>query len=557
MAATEADEILRNILERRGVKGDKQQQNFLYPDYPATLHDPLLLPDMEPAVERIVQAISDGDRILVYGDYDIDGLAATTLLVSTLEGIGADVTAFIPDRFEDGYGLNQATLQAVLEAHAPRLIITVDTGSTAVAEIDWLNQAGIDVIVTDHHEVLKQLPNALAVINPKRKDSHYPFRGLAGTGVAFKLVQGLQQRTKLITPGQEKWLLDLVALGTVCDVVPLVDENRTLVYWGLKVLAKTRRAGLRALADITDQDLSQVSASTLGFIFGPRLNAAGRLENADLSLKLLLSNDIKSCLAMAVKLNRLNTARRDQQTKVEAEANKVIEQMSNHAVIVVGHKDWPQGVIGIVASKLMEKYRKPVFIMQFLDGQAKGSARSFGDYNLADAIKYCRPLLISGGGHSAAAGFTVALENVDDLRRKLNQHYRAQKLTNQDRYLEPEIEQRFTKFSSLTADLAAKLELLAPFGPGNWEPNFELSTLTIRQVKPVGREAKHLKLRVEDVHGHELEAISFNEQNIYRVGDRISVIAKLRLNNYSGRSRPELVVERITTKVNLHNPPLL
>ena len=344
--------LFERLIEARGLTGEVGAV-FLSPNYDAK-HDPFLLPDMAAAVDRLVLARERQDRVTIYGDYDIDGLTATTVLLDAFQSFGfRHVDAFIPNRFVEGYGLTIDAVERIAKTDTD-LIVTVDCGSLSEKEIVRANELGMDVIVTDHHNVAPIQPPAVAVINPKRPDHSYPFIDLAGVGVAFKLVQALQTRLDGLEVGQEKWLLDLVALGTVCDVVTLVDENRANVYWGLKVLSRTRRPGLRALMAVAGVDQATVNARSLGFGLGPRMNAAGRLETAQYALDMLRADDGLTALEKAEQLDLLNTTRRAEQDKIFKAAIVQAEQLVDDPVIVVSHADWNHGIIGIVAAKLLE-----------------------------------------------------------------------------------------------------------------------------------------------------------------------------------------------------------
>lgn len=537
-------DLIEQILVKRGLTTEAEQMVFLHPDY-GRLHDPRLLPDMAAATNRLVQARKAGEPVVIYGDYDVDGLSATSLLVDALGKMGLKVSPFIPDRYSEGYGLSDTALAGLVKRGA-KLIVTVDTGSTAVKQIGGLKSQGVDVIVTDHHEPPDKLPPALAVINPKRGDSRYPFRELAGTGVAFKLVQALQTELDGLDRGQEKWLLDLVALGTVCDVVPLVDENRVLAAYGLKVLAQTRRPGLRALAEASGVRLDQINATTLGFVLGPRLNAAGRLEHADLSLQLLTSPDLQSARPLAGRLEELNRARQAEQAGIERQAEEMISAMEPAPVIVLAHEDWSHGIVGIVAARLLERHQKPVFAMQLLDDTAKGSARSFGQFDLAQALEQVRPLLISGGGHRAAAGYSLKSADLDSFRIKLNDYWRSLKLADQSGYLAREADLRLKDLAGLDLALIEALDQLAPFGFGNPEPRFGLAGLKVNRARRVGTDNQHLKLELADSRGQRMAAIAFNHPTDYQTGQLIEVVAKLKRNDFNGRVAAELLIEDIT-----------
>ncbi|MCA9334791.1 DHH family phosphoesterase, partial [Candidatus Saccharibacteria bacterium] len=435
--------LFDTILASRGLLGNDRDA-FLHPDYDKK-HDPYLLPDMNAAVDRLVDAKNKSQSIVIYGDYDIDGLTATTLLLDAFKSFGiAKVDVYIPNRFVEGYGLTVDAVEKIAKKGAD-LVVTVDCGSLSEKEIVRANQLGMDVIVTDHHNVAAVQPPAVAVINPKRllmeypdeydsyilksnskyRDTLYPFLDLAGVGVAFKLVQAMQQKLPNLGEGQEKWLLDLVALGTVCDVVNLTDENRANVYWGLEVLRKTRRPGIRALMKVCGVTPENITARSLGFALGPRMNAAGRLETAQHSLDLLTSAKKTDADFFAHKLDVMNTTRREDQDRIFSEADKQAQYFLSDNVLVLCGQNWSHGIIGIVAAKLVEKYKKPTFVLEEMGTEAKGSARSFGDFSAADAIRACDDIITKGGGHKFAAGVTMPTERIIDFRKRVNDYYRT------------------------------------------------------------------------------------------------------------------------------------
>ena len=441
--------LFEQILTARGLTTRAARQAFLQPDYMAVKHDPFLLPDMKKAVARLKQAREQGEKIVIYGDYDIDGLSATALLLDAFGKFGfEDVDAFIPNRFVEGYGMTMGAVDKVRDMGAD-LIVTVDTGSLCHAEIAYAASLGIDTVVTDHHNVAETPPPSVAAVNPKFPGHTYPFRDLCGAGVAFKLVQALQTELDGLPDGYEKWLLDLVALGTVCDIVTLADENRANVYWGLEVLKKQQRPGLKALMASAGIEPERVNARHLGFGLGPRMNAAGRLETAQHALDMLVAHDGLVALEASEKLEELNGKRRGIQDAIFEEACVQAEELADDRVLVVSSDGWNHGVIGIVASKLVEKYKKPVFIIGERGEEATGSARSFGDFSAADAVRAADDIIIKGGGHGAAAGVTLATEKIGDFRRRVNEFYDSLQLTHQERYLLPRADVEIDDFSEI------------------------------------------------------------------------------------------------------------
>lgn len=588
--------VFEDILTARGLVG-RARDAFLNPSYDAR-HDPFLLPDMEQAVERLVRAREAQERITIYGDYDIDGLTATTILLDAFESFGfAHVDAFIPNRFVEGYGLTVDAVERIAAAGA-QLIITVDCGSLSEKEIVRAGELGVDVIVTDHHNVAPVQPPAVAVINPKRllqdypeqyenfvlksspvsptkstetasrRDSDrasasvesraadvsedlstngstpadeglYPFLDLAGCGVAFKLVQALQTRLDGLPVGQEKWLLDLVALGTVCDVVTLVDENRANVYWGLKVLAQTRRPGLKALMLVSDVEPSKVNARSLGFALGPRMNAAGRLETAQHALDMLRAKDPETALEKAEQLDTMNRARRAEQDKIYKEAIVQAEQFADDPVLVVSAPGWNHGIIGIVAAKLLEKYKKPTYVLEEMGEEAKGSARSYGDFSAADAIRASDDIITKGGGHKLAAGVTLPTANIQAFRERVNKFYRDQNLLDQADLLLPRADAT-TTLDEISEALIEQLATLEPFGNGNAQPVLRSENLLVLHQRRMGADGQHVKLTLQDS-AIKLDMLAFNapEHFFAEPGDWVTVWYQPDINEWQGRRSVE------------------
>lgn len=527
--------LFEAILKARGLTG-QERDAFLNPSYDAK-HDPFLLPDMGRAVERLVEAQKNQEHITIYGDYDIDGLTATTVLLEAFESFGfRHVDAFIPNRFVEGYGLTADAVERIAATGAD-LIITVDCGSLSEKEIIRANELGVDVIVTDHHNVAKKQPPAVAVINPKRPDHHYPFIDLAGVGVAFKLVQALQTKLEGLAPGQEKWLLDLVALGTVCDVVTLVDENRANVYWGLKVMAKGRRPGLRALMAVAKVEPEKVNARSLGFGLGPRMNAAGRLETAQHSLDMLRARDGMVALEKAQQLDALNVVRRADQDKIFKEAVVQAEQFQDDDVLVVSSPGWNHGIIGIVAAKLLEKYKKPTYVLEEMGDEAKGSARSYGDFSAADAIRAADDIITKGGGHKLAAGVTMPTANIAAFRTRVNEFYRAQKLFDQAKLLLPQEDVAIEELASVDEQLVDQLLQLEPFGNGNPEPIFRAENLLVINQRRMGAESQHVKLELRDGIGNTMHFLAFGAPAHFfaEPGERVRVWFQPTVNEWMGR----------------------
>lgn len=529
------------VLTARGLIDTHVRQAFLHPSYQATRHDPYLLPDMDKAVERLVYAQAHQEKVVIYGDYDIDGLTASTVLLESFRAFGIDAKVFIPNRFVEGYGLSAKAIETLANEGA-HLIVTVDCGSLSHKEIARANELGVNVIVTDHHSVAETMPDAVATINPKRTDHSYPFIDLAGVGVAFKLVQALQTRLEGMPIGQEKWLLDLVALGTVCDVVELTGENRTNVYWGLEVMKKTRRPGIKLLMAVARIESDKLVARSLGFGLGPRLNAAGRLETAQLALDLLVTDDSHRAYELATLLDTMNKERRAEQDRIFKAARLQADAMEKDNVLIVSDPSWSHGIIGIVAAKLLEMYYKPTFVLQELtDGTAKGSARSFGDFSAVDAIRATEELLIKGGGHKLAAGVTLEAANIAAWRKAVNSYYKTLGLTDQLRHLDVRSDVTLADFSLCSEGNVSALSQLEPYGNGNPEPVFEFAKLTVLGRRTMGSEGQHVKYRFMDHKGSMMEMIAFNKSAEYtaEIGDVISVWCELGVNEWNGRRTVE------------------
>ena len=528
--------LFERILTARGLTTRAAREAFLQPDYTAVKHDPFLLPDMKKAVARLKQAREQGEKIVIYGDYDIDGLSATALLLDAFGKFGFEgVDAFIPNRFIEGYGMTMGAVDKVRDMGAD-LIVTVDTGSLCHAEIAYAASLGIDTVVTDHHNVAKTPPPSVAAVNPKFSGHTYPFRDLCGAGVAFKLVQALQTELDGLPDGYEKWLLDLVALGTVCDIVTLADENRANVYWGLEVLKKQQRPGLKALMAVAGIEPEQVNARHLGFGLGPRMNAAGRLETAQHALDMLTARDGLAALEASEKLEELNGKRRSIQEAIFEEACQQAEELADDRVLVVSSGGWNHGVIGIVASKLVEKYKKPVFIIGERGEEATGSARSFGDFSAADAVRAADDVIIKGGGHGAAAGVTLETEKIDDFRRRVNEFYDSLQLTNQERYLLPRADVEIDDFSEITEELIENLAKMEPFGNGNPEPVLTIARTSVLSMRQMGTDGQHVKLALRDKNGKVLQMLAFNapEEFFREPGDEVAAWFQPTINEWQG-----------------------
>ena len=528
--------LFEKILASRNIDKDKLN-SFLSPDYDLEKGDPYLLPDMQKAVDRIKIAYEKGEKIVIYGDYDVDGISATALLLDAFESFGfKDIQSFIPNRFVEGYGMTIGAVDKIKSMDA-NLIITVDCGSLCHNEISYANSLGIDTVVTDHHNVAETPPPAVAAVNPRFGGHLYPFSDLAGVGVAFKLVQALQKELDGLPEGYEKWLLDLVALGTVCDIVKLTGENRANVYWGIEVMKKQRRTGLKALMAVANIDKADISAKTLGFVFGPRINAAGRMETASLALDMLISKNGDDALNKANYIDNLNSHRRQMQDDIFKEACKIALDYKDDDVLVINGKNWNHGIIGIVAAKILEKFKKPVYILAEDDnGETKGSARSFGDFSAADAVRAADDIIIKGGGHAAAAGVTLKNDKISDFRQRVNEFYSSLQLNNQERYLLPKADVEIDDFSEINEDLVGKIATMEPFGSGNPEPVIKITAADIVNVQHMGTDGQHIKLSARDSDGVVIRMLAFNapENFLCKPGDTASIWFRPVINEWQG-----------------------
>lgn len=528
--------LFERILAARGLNDVSARQAFLSPDYAATKYDPFLLSEMDKAVARLVLARQHQEKVVIYGDYDIDGLSATALLLDAFHSFGFQhLDAFIPNRFVEGYGMTIGAVDKVRDMGA-QLIVTVDCGSLCHTEIAYAAELGIDTVVTDHHNIAPTRPPAVATVNPKYADHEYPFRDLCGAGVAFKLVQALQTRLDGLPDGYEKWLLDLVALGTVCDIVTLADENRANVYWGLEVLKKQRRTGLKALMAVSGIEPETVNARHLGFGLGPRMNAAGRLDTAQHSLDMLTATDGIEALAASEKLEAFNIERRSIQDEIFKQACEQADGMADDRVLVVASEGWNHGVIGIVASKLVETYKKPVFIIGIRGDTATGSARSFGNFSAADAVRAADDIILRGGGHSAAAGVTLETAQIPAFRRRVNEFYDSLNLTDQVRFLQPSADVEVKDFAEITEELVEQISRMEPFGNGNPEPILKIAHAVVAGVRRMGANGQHVKIALRDAGEKTLQVLAFNapESFFREPGDEIAAWFQPNINGWNG-----------------------
>jgi single-stranded-DNA-specific exonuclease len=532
-------EVTASVLLRRGYESPEAAREFLDAGLPG--HDPLLLGDMEAAVERIRSAIATGTRICVHGDYDVDGICATALAVLLLRELGADVTWHLPSRFEEGYGVSRDTIGR-LSDDGVGLLLTVDCGISAVDEVSDAKARGLEVVVTDHHRPSEMLPDCPIVAT---RPSSYPFPELCGTGVVYKLGEAL------FGPGHASLRrhLDLVALATIADVVPLVDENRALAAAGLKALACTRRQGLQALMQAARVDAAAVDAAAVGFRLAPRINAAGRLGRPDLALELVLTEDADDARLLAAQLEELNRDRQAVEDRILREATELVEAMPERERrrrgYVLWNEDWHEGVIGIVASRLVERFGRPIVLVAGSREGWKGSGRSVPRFDLHGALSACALLLDRFGGHRAAAGLSIDAQNIEAFAQAFAEHADAS-LSESD-LQDLTVVDAVVSAADLTLDLAQELEQLAPFGLGN--PDVTLLVPAAQAVAPatVG-EGKHLRFRVRQNGRDAGTAIAFRQGrqlDRLRAEGRFDIACRLKENRWNGTVSPQLVVRRI------------
>lgn len=503
-------ELTADLLVARGVASAEDAEAFLNPLYGEHSHDPFLLPDMGVAVERILRAVRGGERIAIWSDYDCDGIPGGVLLHDLFALIGyANFENYIPHRHAEGYGMNEEGITA-LAARGVSLVITVDCGITDVAQVAHANSLGLDVIVTDHHEVGTELPPALAVIDPKREDSRYPFPHLAGTGVAWKLAQALLSRERFGVPeGKEKWLLDVVGLATIADMVPLVGENRVLARYGLTVLRKSRRPGLAALCRKMRVSQRELSEDDIAFMIAPRINAASRMDHPMDAFRLLATRDEREAREMAEHLDRVNSERKGVVASMVKEIKKRLTELGElHDVIVLGNPLWRPALLGLAANTLVEDYRRPVFLWG-REGNSvlKGSCRSDGSVNVVALMRESSHALIEFGGHAFSGGFSVSHERVHTLGDELNRAYgRVRESDTPETTLVVERELALDDIRDATHRAVA---LLAPFGEGNPKPLFLFRGVTPSSVRRFGKGNDHLEVAFTNSRGGTVKGVSF------------------------------------------------
>ena len=562
--------ITARLLYNRGYDTPEKAYSFMNVNV-SSLHDPYLMKDMDKAVERIAKAIEKGETIAIYGDYDVDGVTSVTSIYLYLQSKGADIVYYIPSRDKEGYGLCDAAIE-VLADHGVTLIVTVDTGITADREVKFAAQKGIDMVITDHHECRAELPCACAVVNPHRPDCPYPFKELAGVGVVFKLIcayEMYEYRKCGKSDAQAieavcRDYVDLTAIGTIADVMPIIDENRYIVSVGLEAVQNTQRCGLDALIEASSYNPNarqdqppkrkKITSGFIGFGIAPRINAAGRISSATKAVELLLEQDPDAARERAEELCKINTQRQIEENRIAEQAYKTIEQQhdfQNDKVIVLEDDSWQQGIIGIVSSRITEKYGLPSVLISFdgatrgyasLDDVGKGSGRSIKGMNLVDALTYCSDLLTRYGGHELAAGLSIARCNIDEFRQRINQYARENLDSDAlDICYEADCE---VDVQQLTMPLAAELCALEPFGVANPTPELVCRNLTVYKIIPLGA-GKHSKIILAK-DGLQMQAVWFGTPAStcpFSVSDCVDVMFQLSINEYQNVKSLQLIVK--------------
>lgn len=543
--------LLGQLLVNRGISDLEKASAFLTPDI-NRLHDPFLFKDMRQAVDRLEKAVNEQERILIYGDYDVDGVTSVALIIRVLgKLLPGKIFYYIPKRLEEGYGLHLNSLERAAD-RGVKLVITVDCGITAVEESRFLKDNGIDLIITDHHEPQADLPEACAIIDPKAPDAGYPFSQLAGVGVAFKLLQGLAFRLPELKERLFK-NLDLVAFGTVADIVPLLDENRIIVKYGLEQLQKLENVGMQALIQTAGLGEREINTGHIGYLLAPRINAAGRMGNPSIGVKLFLTNDPVQALDFAGELEKENQRRQMTENEVLQEAQLQIEAepefAQEHALVLAG-EGWHLGVIGIVASKLVDIYHKPVILIGFDGDEGRGSGRSIAGFNLFEAIEACGQHLVRYGGHEFAAGLTVTREQFLSFKKAFLNKAKAC-LSPEDLLPWLKIES-IIDLTGINLDLARELGKLAPCGPANPTPILGCKALQLIEYRNVGENGKHLKLKVSKADVIR-EGIGFNLGGLNRElasTKEVDVAFSIEENNWNGSVQVQLNLKDIVARNN-------
>lgn len=520
------------LLYQRGIRDESRLKKFLEPSL-EDLHDPYLLPDMDKAVDRIRQAIERGELILVYGDYDADGMTSASIVKESLEQLGAECLVYLPNRFTDGYGPNASVYKYFIEQQGVSLIVTVDNGVAGHEAIDLAQSMGVDVIVTDHHSMPEVLPDAYAIVHPEHPKANYPFKHLAGCGVAFKLACALLEEVQVE-------LLDLVAIGTIADMVSLTDENRIMVQYGLEVLRNTQRLGLQELFEVAGISSSDLTEETVGFQLAPRLNALGRLDDPNPAIDLLTGFDDEEVHEIALMIQEKNEERKEIVQAIYEEAKSLIDP--NKSVQVLAKQGWNPGVLGIVAGRLLEELGQTVIVLNIEDGRAKGSARSIEAVDIFEALDPHRALFIAFGGHAGAAGMTLEVEQLDALSDILETYVKDKRIDAKGKsklYLDEELD-----LENLSLDTVKSFERLAPFGMDNQKPVFYIRDFQVENARSMGAGDSHLKLKISKGNAN-IEVVAFGQGSKateFAQTKQLELAVTLSVNQWNGQTTLQLMM---------------
>ncbi len=537
--------LLVNILINRGITTVEEVELFLNPTRD-DFHEPFLMPDMEKAVDRILKAIENNEKVIIYGDYDADGITSITVLKKFLKERGLDVSEYIPNRLSEGYGLNQNAINKIHEQNYT-LMITVDCGISANEEIKYATELGIEVIVTDHHEPGEEIPRCVAVVDAKRKDNKYPFNQLAGVGVVFKLIQAISNKLNLDAKEYLKYL-DIVCVGTISDIVPLVDENRVIAKLGLKLIPMTKNIGLKTL--VKSIGYKNIDSTSVSFGVAPRINACGRMGKQEIALKLFLTDDKKEAEEITEILNNYNVERQQTEKEIFEQAVSEIERANvDEPCIVLGKEGWHHGVIGIVSSKVTELYFKPSILICFEGEEGKGSGRSIPGFDLHEALMNCSTYVEKFGGHSMAVGINVKKENFEKFKKDFEEYAQNQGIRDIIPIVKIDEE---TSLKEINLQTVKDLSLLEPFGEANKVPIFLIRNLKIQSIRTLS-EGKHLKLKLGQ-DSYIIDAIGFGIGEVsenYLIGDKVDIVGSLEVNSFNGMEQVQIVIKdmRKTTTV--------
>ena len=531
--------LLASILVNRGIIDGEKINVFLNPTR-KDFYNPFLMPDMEIAVKRIVKAIENKEKIMIYGDYDADGITSITVLKKYLNEIGLKTGEYIPNRLNEGYGLNKDAISKIYN-DGYKLMITVDCGISGLEEVDYANSLGMEIIITDHHEPAEKLPEAIAVIDAKRKDNKYPFNQLAGVGVVFKLIQAISTELKLEEKEYLKYL-DLVCIGTISDIVPLVDENRVIAKLGLKLIEKTKNIGLKTLLNIAD--LKKIDSNAISFGVAPRINACGRMGFQEEALQLFLTEDSGEATKIAKRLVQFNQERQAKEKQIFEEVIEKIEKDDkDKKCIVLAEENWHHGVIGIVASKITEIYYKPSILICLEGDKGKGSGRSVPGFDLYTALTKCSDYIEKFGGHSMAIGITIKKENFEKLKETIEKYAQESNISD----IMPIINiDKEINLKNINIEEVKSLELLEPFGEANKMPLFLLRNLKIDSIRALSG-GKHLKLTLKQ-DNNIVDAIGFNMGDLskeYLLGDKVDVVGTIEINSFGNKENIQVNLKDI------------